>query len=442
MNPRALLEVVRPMHADRALDAASVAARRRSRCTRAIVTAWLLGLAIAPEVTQAQDAPATPLATLERASAREPDDPVLINFVAVYRARSGDRDGALDALEQLLAKGDGFLPTADMFPGLGEDRRFAVMRARFERRLPRIGRAETKVTLNDRLLIPEGIAYDAGARRLYVGSIARRGVFGVDAAGRLTPLSREEDDLDAILGLAIDSTRRRLYAVSTSALTERGRAALRNAVKIYDLDRAVLLQSISVPGATQLNDVAITPDGTLIATDSAAGAIYRIDPSTAAVATIVKPGGAPGANGIASAPDGTHAYVGAARRPLRVDLATGDVVPLLLPSRQNAAAIDGLYWHDGALIGVQNVTTPGRVIRLVLAPDGTRVTDVQTLLSHHHPAILEPTTATIASDGLYLLTRTNVTRFGDQGVIEQPDTVKPAVILRVSLPAAKRIDAS
>ena len=90
------------------------------------------------------------------------------------------------------------------------------------------------------------------------------------------------------------------------------------------------------------------------------------------------------------------------------------------------------------MIGVQNVTTPGRVIRLVLAPDGNRVTDVHTLLSHHHPAIVEPTTAAIAPDGLYLLTRTYVTRFDDQGAIDRKDSVEPAVILHIPLPTVNR----
>lgn len=418
----------------RSMPRSPFATVRHSRSARALVTALLAGLAIAPFGIQAQDAPPTPVAAMERAIALEPDDPVLVFFLAIYRERAGDRDGTLEALEQLLAKGDGFLPTAEFFPSLGDDRRFAVLRARFERRLPRTDGAVTKVTLTDRTLLPEGIAYDAGTRRVYVGSIARRGVFRIDATGRPIPFSRAEDDLDAVLGIAIDAKRRRLYAVSTSALTERGRAALRNAIKVYDLDRAILLRSIAVPEARQLNDVAFTSDGTLLATDSAAGAVYRIDPSNATVSALVKPGGAPGANGIAAAPDGKHVYVAASRRPLRVDLSTGAVVPLVLPPRQNAAAIDGLYWHDGALIGVQNVTTPGRVVRLVLAPDGQHVSDVQTLLSHHHPAILEPTTAAIAPDGLYLLTRTYVTRFGDQGTVERPYTVRPAVILRVPLP--------
>jgi hypothetical protein len=116
------------------------------------------------------------------------------------------------------------------------------------------------------------------------------------------------------------------------------------------------------------------------------------------------------------------------------------VVPLVLPPRQNAAAIDGLYWRRGLDRRTER-HDPGPGDPLVLAPDGDRVTGVQTLLSHHHPAIFEPTTAAIATDGLYLLTRTYVTRFGDQGVIERQDTVKPAVILRVPLPVVKRLEA-
>ena len=61
------------------------------------------------------------------------------------------------------------------------------------------------------------------------------------------------------------------------------------------------------------------------------------------------------------------------------------------------------------------------------------------MLSHHHPLIHEPTTAAIAPDGLYLLTRTYVTRFGDEGIVERQDTVEPAVVLRIPLPPVKRL---
>ena len=212
-----------------------------------------------------------------------------------------------------------------------------------------------------------------------------------------------------------------------------GAARPRNAVKVYDLDAGKLRASIAVPEARQLNDVAVAPGGTVLVTDSAAGAVYRIDAATGTVATVVKPAGAPGANGIAVTPDGTTAYVAARRGPLRVDLATGDVAPLALPPRENADLIDGLYWHRGALIGIQNWTTPGRVVRMALAPDGRSVTALQTLQSHHQPAFDEPTTAAIAPDGLYVLARTYGTRFKPDGKIEGAERLQPPLILRVPL---------
>ena len=63
-----------------------------------------------------------------------------------------------------------------------------------------------------------------------------------------------------------------------------------------------------------------------------------------------------------------------------------------MPKRETIAAIDGLYVDGGALIGIQNVTNPGRVIRIHLRADGKGAERIETLLSHHHPAIDEPTT--------------------------------------------------
>jgi sugar lactone lactonase YvrE len=287
-------------------------------------------------------------------------------------------------------------------------------------------------TLADRLLVPEGIAYDPVARAFYVGSIARRSIHRVRRDGSLAPLSRRGDDLDEVLGIAIDARSRRLYAVSTNALTAQGRARLRNAVKAYDLEAGRLVATFDVPEARQLNDVAILPEALLV-TDSAAGAVWRIALAGGGVSAVVPPGGANGANGVAVAPSGDAAYVAAARRPLHVDLASGKVTPLVPPGRENAAAIDGLVWHDGALIGVQNFTTPGRIVRLPLAADGRSLVAVETLRSHHGEALDEPTTAAIAPDGLHVLTTTSVTRYADDGRVLDPGTVRAPRILRIPL---------
>lgn len=411
----------------------------RRRSLRSFAVAALGSLpAFVTLPTLAADAPPSPVAALERALAEQSGDAVLAYFLAVFRAREGNVDGSLEALEHTLAHGTGFMPPIDQFAALRDDPRFAVLRARFERRLPVRTDGRVAFTLPDRELIPEGIAYDAKSRTFYVGSIARNAIYRVDAQGRMRRFSRANDGLDAVLGLAIDAKARRLYAVSTNALTAAGRAKLRNAVLVYDLDRSTLLRTFDVREARQLNDVAIVPGGGLVASDSAGGAVWRIEVDSGKVSALVPLDTARGANGITVDPRGDAAYVAAARRPLRIDLASGAITPLQPPAGENAAAIDGLYWHEGALIGVQNMTNVGRVVRLVLSDDGRSIASVETLQSHHQRAFDEPTTATIAPEGLYVLARTQVTQFNDEGRLERPETLGKPLILRIPLRAPSR----
>lgn len=399
------------------------------------VAACAMAFAVRDLAAQTPAAPPSAVAAVAAAIAADPGDAVLRYFMAVVKAQAGDNAGALDALAQTLERGDGFLPPEDIFEALAKDPRFRDLHQRFGRRLPRVVNAKIVATLSDDpLLLPEGIAYDGADKALYVGSIARRGVFRLGPKGTLVPFSAPADGLDAVLGLAVDAKARKLYAVSTSALTTAGRTLPRNAVVAYDLRTGQRERAYPVPAAVQLNDVAIG-DGFILATDSAGGGVWRIALSDGTVDALVPLGRAPGANGIAVASNG-RAYVAANRRPLRVDLATGDVTPLRMPAREQAAGIDGLYWHDGHLIGVQNVTTRGRVVRLTLAADGTTVARLETLQSHHQPAFFQPTTAAPAPDGLYVLTRTYVTRFGADGKIAGVDTVAPAQVLRIPWPAA------
>jgi hypothetical protein len=174
--------------------------------------------------------PPSPVAALEQALAARPDDAVLAFFVALFRSRAGDRDGALDALEQALRHGDGLLPSDATFDALKGDARFERLQARFAKRLPARTDGRVAFTLKERMLVPEGIAYDPVDRAFYVGSIAKRAIYRLGRNGALLPLSRPHDGVDEVLGLAVDASARRLYAVSTRALTDAGRQSPRNAV--------------------------------------------------------------------------------------------------------------------------------------------------------------------------------------------------------------------
>src|SRR5471032_1684252 len=108
--------------------------------------------------------------------------------------------------------------------------------------------------IEDNGLIPEGIAYDAPSHSFFMGSIAKGKIVRIDADASVRDFA---DRLDPILGIAVDSPRRILYAVSTSALTEEGRKSRRNAVLAYDVDNARLLRRADVPAAMSLNDVTV-----------------------------------------------------------------------------------------------------------------------------------------------------------------------------------------
>lgn len=374
-------------------------------------------------------------ASIHEALEKRPDDATLNFFLARVDALSGDAHAATQDLEKTQALGDGFLPAKQLgFEKVWDDPGFQAERARMEAKLPRLDYAPTAVELDDRGLIPEGMAYDPASESFFVGSIAERKVVRVTKEGFVRDFTVEGAGLDHVLGLAIDAPRRVLYAVSTTALTIEGRKNRRNAVFAFDVDSGRLLRRMDIAGAVGLNDVAVAPGGRVFTTDSGSGAVYEVFAGKEPKAW-VPAGGLPGANGLAVSPDAKRLYVAHNTGIGVVDLASGSLTPRLgNATRENVAAIDGLYQWHGQLIGVQNVTTPGRVILITLSSDGAAITSVKTLLSHHHNALDEPTTGAPTDRGFFLLAATGAAHYDGQGKIDDPDGVPKPTIVRVLLP--------
>ena len=364
------------------------------------------------------------------------NDPTLYFFLARFNAQAGDAKSSAEALGKVAQYGDGFLPAQDGFERVWNDAAFQAARAKLEARLPRLDYAPTAFQLEDPLFIPEGIAYDAPSRMFFLGSIPQRRIVRVDAATQaVQTFAGAEANLDAVLGVAVDAPRRILYAVSTSALTTAGQARPRNAVVAFDIDTHRLLRRYDIPEAQQLNDVAIAPGGRAFVTDSASGAVYELPVKTPAAArAVVAAGQLRGSNGIAASPDAKRVYVAHSTGIAMVDLDTGELRRVANETRENVAAIDGLYEWQGQLVAVENLTNPGRVIVITLSSDGTKITRVQTLLSHHHSALYEPTTGAVTPNGFFLLAATGVSHYNAQGAIVRPERLPPPTVLRIPLP--------
>ena len=400
--------------------------------------AAILLLALAFPALSRQDAEGArrTIAAIEQLLEQRPGDATLWYFLARSHAQLGSRKEAVAALDKVAELGEGFLPPrADGFENIWDDPAFKAVRARLEARLPRMDFAPTTFELEDKTVIPEGIAYDAHSRAFFVGSIAQRRILRVGEGQAVSEFAGEKAGLDHVLGVAMDSPRRILYAVSTTALTDVGERQRRNAVFAFDADSRRLLKRYDVPTALQLNDVAVAPGGRVFTSDSASGAIYEIAVKGPGPAReLVAPNQLRGANGLAASPDGARLFVAHSTGLAVVEISTGAIKRVANQTRESLAAIDGLYEYQGELIGVQNVTTPGRVILISLSRDGESVNRVRTLLSHHHNALDEPTTGAIAGDYFYLLAATGVSRFNRQGTLDRPESLPTPTVVKVLLP--------
>lgn len=359
-----------------------------------------------------------------------PEDPTLWYFLAGAEFAEGHKAAGLDALAKVDSLGRGFLPVRDLgFETAWDDSAFQELRARIEAKLPRVTTAREVFRL-EKGLIPEGIAWDPRTRSYFVGSIAERKIVRVDASGKVSDWSHP-GELGNVLGLVVDATRRRLHAVSTNLAGTPDSTS--NRIVTWDLGTGKLVGSVTVAAAAQLNDVTVGPDGDLFTTDSRAGNVFRIHAATGAIDTLVI---LPGANGIAVSADGKTLYVAHSTGVARLDLVNGDAAARIeIPAGETIAAIDGLYVDGTSLIGVQNLTTPGRVVRIHLSADGKSADRIETLLSHHHPALDEPTTGVLVGRTFALLATTQVARFGPGGKIASPETLKAPVVLAIPLDA-------
>jgi hypothetical protein len=399
----------------------------------------LLAVGIGSLAAWAQSAPDDPSvaarASLERIQAlrkERPGDGVLVFYQALVHVSLGERDAALELLRSLKGRKLGLIPVRDVgFDSVWDDPEFQKIREALADEEPQTPASPVAFRLKDPKLIPEGIAYDAEDKRFFIGSVAQHKIVAAHAK-ELSDFSSAADKLDAILGLAVDITRKYLYAVTTNAFEESAKKERRNAVVQYDLKDGHLTDRFAAPDAMQLNDLAVAQDGTLYVTDSETGSLFRKKPEEKALTKFGATGALRGANGIALAPDGAL-YVTLSTGIARVDTTSGE--PTRLPQQDTVVTggIDGLYWHDGDLIGIQNSTNPGRVIRIALTDKGMRIAGVTVLQSHHHPEFDEPTTGAIANGALHVIANSYVGHYQPDGTIKDTADLKRTAIVAVPL---------
>lgn len=363
--------------------------------------------------------------------------------LATLAAREGRRDETLRWLQALAATGIARAIGADSaFARWRDEPEFREVAARLEANARPVANARVERVLRDTSMLAEDLAWDARGRRFLVSSIHRRGIVAVDSAGR-------ESDFVApgaagpwgVYALAIDAKQDLLWATTVAGPESEGYAAAdsgRTALLAFDLRTGRESRRLELPRTPQrqaLGDLSLGPDGTVYASESYGGAIYRLRPGAAALETLVEPGTFRSPQGTAVAADARRLYVADYARGIAVvDLRTRSTAWLPKPYTLSSGGIDGLYRDGGRLLAIQNGTVPKRVLALALDPMGTRIAAWRVLEQASEP-LGEPNHGTLVGRDFWLLGDSGWDRVVEDGRMRPGGA--PPKLLRLDLTTAR-----
>lgn len=341
--------------------------------------------------------------SLETASELNPFSLATRYNLACAYARTDEPEKALRLLQSLVdARVDYGMANDSDLASLQQNPAFTELLGDLEKNLQPISASSLEFTIEQLGVVPEGIAIDTQTGRTFVGSMRSGDIYVRDSAGQISRFATvEHDGTLAAIGLYVDHEKNVLWAVGSSFdLNENfdPEAPVRAGVFGFDLASGQLKKEIIAanPG-NGFNDLTIGPAGDMYISGSTVSVVRNgselIEPLQMSLPIV-------GSNGVVLSPDGGHLFVTSYPVGIAVvNLANGEAHWLAAPDEITLYGIDGLYWYDGDLVGVQNGVRPWRLVRLEL-DDAMRSVTTARLIEFANSAIT-PTTGAIVDDVIH-----------------------------------------
>jgi sugar lactone lactonase YvrE len=392
-------------------------------CAVALLLLSLAGCTTAPPPRPVDEQTRNAIRQLTELIAAQSTNLPYIYVLATYHARAGDAGEVVRWLTRLDELGwDHGVSPVD-FRGIDSPAYRSVV-AKLEAREPRVNNARVAFTLpGQRDLVPEGIAYDPVDDVFYVSGIYRRKVLRVTRDGRATDFVKEaQDGMLGGLGVKVDAGRRLLWVISSTTKEMRGAVEGQDASMLaaYDLRDGRLVKKIDA-GPARLNDLTLLADGSLFATDMGRHKVVRLAAGADRLEDWAEDFRFP--NGIAVSDDERHLYVADFRGISRFDLTNKSRAKIDAPLLNG---IDGLSFHRGRLIAIQNAIGKPRVVRI------DPVTNAVEILESKNPLFELPTTGAVAGNEYYFIANPGLRSF-DDATIWPAEKLEDPVMLRLAL---------
>jgi hypothetical protein len=257
----------------------------------------------------------------------------------------------------------------------------------------------------------EGVWRDPRSGDLFATSVVSRALYVRRGEREWTPLPL--DGAGSLSGMAFDPASALLWVASgVFDETPEPETAFRGAIAI-DPATGVEKRRFPAPEGASPGDLAVTANGTILASDPLSGAIYAGLPKDDALRVLIPPGTFRSPQGLVPWHDkgllvSDYAYGLALIDPDVIPWRVTTDEPMLLDG------IDGMWLHGDKIIAVQNGARPPRIVELTMSPDGRKVTSLREL-ERAHPAWTEPVGGAVAGDDLIYVATGQWDSFGKGG---------------------------
>lgn len=310
---------------------------------------------------------------------------------------------------------------------------------KFENNKRPVIRSRSVITIPEKGLIAESVAYDSLTKTFYVSSVHKRKIISINAKGKAKDFATEKDGLWAVLGMKVDAKRRILWAC-TSAVNQatnikaedKGKSGLLK----FDLRTGKLLKVYLIPDQKSehwLGDLLIAANGDVFATDSIKPTVYVLRNGKEEIESFLEHKSFVNLQGLDFSSDERFLFMADYTKGIHIaDLKTKSVSQLASPSTMTLLGIDGLYFYKDSLIATQNGVNPQRVVRFFLSKDMKSIERMETLEANHaqHDDI---TLGMLMGNNFYYIPNSQWWAISNDGKLASEDKLKEPIVLTLNL---------
>jgi DNA-binding beta-propeller fold protein YncE len=368
------------------------------------------------------------MAIAEKLLDKTPDHGAVLFFLATSQAQLQQLYEATETLKQCIALKEGFDPQGEpTFAALRDSENFKKLIEQIHKDFPAVTQAEPAFTTTEKDLVPEGLAFDPTRDVFYLSSMHRKKIVQISADGKVTDfVPSDRYNLLPVLGIRVSPIDGTLWS---NSWVENGKTEL------LHFDKAgVLLGRYPPPDDRKhgFNDLVVLFDGNVLLTDTTAHKVYRFDTKANAFTELKLSRALLMPNGIALADSGLVVYVADQLGVIRLDLSSGQSAEVAPGPHSTLAGADGLYWHNGRLVAVQNGIGTPRIAVFQLAADGLHVTKT-TVMEYRSRFTVLPTTGAFKGDDFYFIENSQLDNLNGDRVLDATK-LEPVRIAKLHIP--------